>query len=56
MKFSFLRQLFSDILFVAKRDKKWWLLPLVIILILAAGLMVLGTLAGPIAPFIYPLF
>lgn len=56
MKFSFWRQLLSDIVFIAKRDKKWWLVPLIVILVVVAGLMVLGTLAGPVAPFIYPLF
>jgi hypothetical protein len=39
---------------VAKRDRKWWLLPLVFLLLLLASLMLVATAAGPIAPFIYP--
>ena len=55
-RFSFLGQLISDIFSVARRDKKWWLVPLIIVLFLLAGLLVLGALAGPLAPFLYPLF
>ena len=51
---SFLR-LFVDLIFVAKRDKKWWLLPLILLLLLLAALLAFATLAGPLAPFIYPL-
>ena len=50
-----IRRLLSDVLFVARRDKKWWLLPLMILLLLMAALLVFATLAGPLAPFIYPL-
>jgi hypothetical protein len=56
MKRTFVRRLFADVFFVAKRDKKWWLIPLVIFLVALAGLLVLGSLAGPLAPFVYPLF
>ena len=54
MKPSFLKRLLSDIFFVAKRDKKWWLLPLVLVLILVGIVSALSVLAGPLAPFIYP--
>jgi len=50
-----LRGLISDVLFVAKRDKKWWLLPLIILLLLMAALLVFAAVLGPLAPFIYPL-
>jgi|GEM_PF-1876801 len=49
------RRLCADILFVAKRDKMWWLLPLIVLLLAMAGLLALATLAGPVAPFLYPL-
>jgi hypothetical protein len=49
-------RLVGDILFVAKRDRKLLLLPLVVVLLVLAALMVLGTSLGPLAPFIYPLF
>jgi uncharacterized protein DUF5989 len=50
------RRLLGDILFVARRDRTWWLLPLVAVVLLLAGLMVAGTALGPLAPFLYPLF
>jgi len=37
-----------------KYNKKWWLLPILIILLLLGLLVLLGDTA--IAPFIYPLF
>jgi hypothetical protein len=46
----------TDILFVARRDRKWLLMPLVVLLLLLAALMVMGTALGPLAPFLYPLF
>lgn len=48
-------RLCADIVFVAKRDQKWWLLPLVILLLGLAALLAFFTLSGPLAPFIYPL-
>ena len=36
------------------RNKKWWLIPIALVLILAAILVVLG--GSGIAPFIYTLF
>ena len=37
-----------------KHNKKWWLLPILIVLLLLGALVLLGGTA--IAPFIYPLF
>ena len=48
-------RLMSDLLFVTRRDRKWWLLPLVLLVLLLAGLLALAALSGPMAPFIYPL-
>jgi hypothetical protein len=48
-------RLFADVLFVAMRDKKWWLLPLVLLLLILTALLAFATMAGPLAPFIYPL-
>jgi len=45
----------ADVLYVAKRDKKIWLLPLIILMLLFAALLAIAVLAGPLAPFIYPL-
>jgi hypothetical protein len=49
-------RLTADVLFVARRDRLIWLLPLIVLLLLMAGLIVAGTSLGPLAPFVYPLF
>jgi hypothetical protein len=50
------RRLVTDVLFVARRDRKFVLLPLVLLLLLLAALVVVSSSLGPLAPFIYPLF
>ncbi len=52
---GWIRRLVADIVFVTKRDNKWWVLPLVIFLLVLAALLVFAALAGPLAPFLYPL-
>lgn len=52
---SWLRRLLGDVFFVAKRDRKWWLLPLVLLLLALAALLAFAVALGPLAPFIYPL-
>lgn len=54
-RIGWFRRLCADVFFVAKRDKTWWLLPLIVLLLIMTGLMALATLAGPVAPFLYPL-
>lgn len=51
---GWLRRQFADVTLVARRDKRWWLLPLVFVLLLLAGLMLIATALGPLAPFVYP--
>jgi hypothetical protein len=46
--------LFGDLWFFLKTNKKWWLTP-IIVLFLAAGLLILLSSTG-LAPFIYTLF
>jgi len=48
------RRLGNDLLYVSKRDRKWWLLPLIALLLLLAGFLGFVALSGPLAPFIYP--
>ncbi len=36
-------------------NKKWWLTPIILVLLLMGALILFGT-AGPAAPFIYTLF
>ena len=38
-----------------KHNKKWWLIPIIIVL-LAFGLLAIFGAGSPVAPFIYPLF
>ena len=49
------RRLVTDVFFVARRDRKMWMLPLIILLLLLAGLLAAAVALGPLAPFIYPL-
>ena len=42
------------ILFI-KHEKKWWLIPLIAVLLLV-GVVVIFASSSPLAPFIYPLF
>ena len=36
------------------QEKKWWLIPLVVVLLIMGALVLVGS--SPVAPFIYPLF
>lgn len=38
----------------ARHNKKWWLIPIIALLLLASGLILLG--GSGVAPFIYTLF
>jgi hypothetical protein len=44
----------KDLVSFLMQNKKWWLLPVVIVTILAGALIILGSTAA--APFIYTLF
>jgi hypothetical protein len=50
-KQSLLREFLSFII----HEKKWWLIPLIIILWILAILMIFAG-GSPLAPFVYPLF
>ena len=45
-------RLIAEFVDLLKYNKKWWLTPIIIIILLMAGLIMLG----PAAPFIYPMF
>ena len=47
--------LIGDLWFVIRRERKWWLIPLIVILFGIIGLTLLAGSAGPLAPFLYPL-
>lgn len=46
--------LLADFVAFLRHNKKWWLTPILLALLLLAGLILLG--GSPLAPFIYPLF
>ena len=46
--------IFGEIWAFLSGNKKWWLLPLIVVLVLVGALIVLSTTA--VAPFIYTLF
>lgn len=50
------RGVIADTWFVIRRERKFWLIPLIVVLLLVVGLLVLAAAAGPLAPFLYPLF
>jgi len=50
-KQSLIREFFRFI----KQEKKWWLVPLLTVLLLVGALIVFAG-SSPLAPFLYPLF
>ena len=38
-----------------KHEKKWWMIPLIAVLLLV-GLLIVFASSSPLAPFLYPLF
>lgn len=44
----------GEIWYMLRTNKKWWLTPIVLVLLLVAGLVVLGGTGA--APFIYSIF
>lgn len=45
---------FKDLLYFLRHNKRWWLIPIFVILLLMSVLMLLSTSGA--APFIYTLF
>jgi len=48
-------QIFREFLLFLRQEKKWWLVPLVLLL-LALGLLLVFSASSPLAPLLYPLF
>lgn len=46
-------QLCKEFLLFLRQEKKWWLIPLVLVLLLLAGLIVFSS-GSVLAPFMYP--
>ena len=49
------QSLVKEFFLFIKHEKKWWLFPFIIVLLLVGGLMIFAS-SSPLAPFIYPLF
>ena len=49
------QSLIRDFIGFIKHEKKWWLVPLLIILMLV-GVLIVFAQSSPLAPFIYPFF
>ena len=49
------QSLVKEFFLFIKQEKKWWLVPLISVLLLVGALIVFAG-SSPLAPFIYPLF
>jgi len=49
------QSLLKEFMLFIKHEKKWWLIPLVIVLLIV-GALVMFAGSSPLAPFLYPLF
>ena len=49
------QSLLKEFFLFVKHEKKWWLVPLLAVLLLVGALIVFAG-SSPLAPFIYPLF
>lgn len=49
------QSLLKEFLLFIKQEKKWWLLPFVVVLLLIGAFLVFAS-SSPLAPFLYPLF
>ena len=48
------QSLVKEFVLFIKHEKKWWLIPLIAVLLLVGALMLFSA-SSPLAPFIYPL-
>ena len=49
------QSLIKEFFLFVKEEKKWWLVPLLAVLLLVGAIMVFAG-SSPLAPFLYPLF
>lgn len=49
------QSLIREFYLFVKQEKKWWLIPLLTVLLLVGALIVFAG-SSPLAPFLYPLF
>ena len=46
--------IFGEFMFYLRENKKWWLIPIIVVMLLLGALVFLGS--SPASPFIYTLF
>ena len=51
---GWLVRLIGDVFFITKRDRQWWTLPLILLLLILGALLAFAAVLGPLAPFVYP--
>ncbi len=49
------QSLLRDFVGFILHEKKWWMIPLIVVLLVVGALIFLAS-SSPLAPFIYPLF
>ncbi len=49
------QSLVKEFFLFIKEEKKWWLIPLVIVFLIVGAFLVFAS-SSPLAPFLYPLF
>ena len=49
------QSLLKEFFLFIRQEKKWWLIPLITVLLLVGALIVFAG-SSPLAPFLYPLF
>ena len=47
--------LIKEFVLFIKFEKKWWLIPIILVLLVVCGLLLIAS-SSPMAPFLYPLF
>ncbi len=49
------QSLFKEFFAFIRHEKKWWMIPLVLVLLIVGSLILFAS-SSPLAPFLYPLF
>ncbi len=49
------QSLIKEFFLFIKHEKKWWLVPLILVFLIVSALMYFAS-SSPLAPFLYPLF
>ena len=50
------QSLIKEFFLFVKEEKKWWLIPLLAVLLLVGAILAFAGSSSPLAPFLYPLF